>query len=187
MFKRIVIRIIDGDTFEVSPNWHWRGLSGSKVRIRSYDAPELDEPGGSEARVELAYRILGGQVMLEPHTIHGERLVCDVWEGGSLVLLNEKRNEAADLQPGGRHGNPLGQPPSKFWGGSATREPTPTERVARIDLPMSPATKENSGKLGCGVASLMEDFWAGDGSGKPARNDLEALMGLPMLPNTEED
>lgn len=38
--KHKVTRIIDGDTFEVSPNWEFEGKIGSIVRLRGYNVPE---------------------------------------------------------------------------------------------------------------------------------------------------
>lgn len=39
-----VTKIIDGDTFEVSPNWEWDGKSGNVVRPTGFDAPEIGTP-----------------------------------------------------------------------------------------------------------------------------------------------
>ena len=49
-----VRRVIDGDTFEVvGPGNVW-----TRVRLRKVNAPELDEPGGPEAKRALERRIL---------------------------------------------------------------------------------------------------------------------------------
>jgi hypothetical protein len=37
-----VHNIIDGDTFEVDPQWTWNGQSGSRVRPTRFDAPEIN-------------------------------------------------------------------------------------------------------------------------------------------------
>lgn len=78
-----VTRIIDGDTFEVSPNWKWNGDSGSRVRPTGYNAPELEKYGGQAAKEKLASLILGEQVDLRnAHRIDRGRLVCDVYFKG---------------------------------------------------------------------------------------------------------
>ena len=45
-----VVTIIDGDTFDVSPQWRWNGQDGSRVRPTGYDAPELQNYGGQAAK-----------------------------------------------------------------------------------------------------------------------------------------
>jgi len=60
----LVTKVIDGDTFEVSPNWKWQGRSGNRVRVAGINAPELHEPGGPASRDRLAMEILGRKVEL---------------------------------------------------------------------------------------------------------------------------
>lgn len=75
-----VVSIIDGDTFEVSPQWRWNGEIGSRVRPTGYDAPELNAYGGQAARDKLARLIYGQQIELRTaHSIDRGRLVCDVY------------------------------------------------------------------------------------------------------------
>ena len=57
-----VTSIIDGDTFEVSPQWQWNGQTGTRVRPAGYDAPELHAYGGQVAKDKLSKLILGEQV-----------------------------------------------------------------------------------------------------------------------------
>ena len=55
----LVTRVIDGDTFIV------QGPEGRDcVRLRRVNAPELDEPGGPEAREALEKRLLGKRIRL---------------------------------------------------------------------------------------------------------------------------
>lgn len=78
-----VTQIIDGDTFEVSPEWRWNGQTGTRVRPTGYDAPELGQPGSQAAREKLARLILGKQVELRnPRAVDRGRLVCDVYFQG---------------------------------------------------------------------------------------------------------
>jgi len=78
-----VISVIDGDTFDVSPQWRWNGQEGSRVRPAGYDAPELHQPGGQTAKDKLTRLILGKQVELgNAHRIDRGRLVCDVYYNG---------------------------------------------------------------------------------------------------------
>jgi endonuclease YncB( thermonuclease family) len=85
--KRKVIRIIDGDTFEVAPGWEWEGLTGSVVRPVGYDTPEWGEPGYREARDKLKRLILNKEVELkDPIKLSYERLLCYViFQGKDLA------------------------------------------------------------------------------------------------------
>jgi endonuclease YncB( thermonuclease family) len=75
-----VTSVIDGDTFEVSPQWKWNGQTGSRVRPAGYDAPELHFYGGQAAKDKLSILIFRGQVDLRAaHTIDRGRLVCEVY------------------------------------------------------------------------------------------------------------
>ena len=57
-----VIKVIDGDTFEVSSNWKWNDQTGSIVRVSGYDTPEEDEPGYRTAKEKLTKLILNKEV-----------------------------------------------------------------------------------------------------------------------------
>ncbi len=79
-----VVTIIDGDTFDVSPQWRWNGQDGSRVRPTGYDAPELQSYGGQAAKEKLTRLILGENVDLRSaHRIDRGRLVCDVYFKGN--------------------------------------------------------------------------------------------------------
>lgn len=81
MFK--VTEIVDGDTFDVSPNWKWKGESGNRVRPTGYDAAEMGTTGGQAAKNKLSRLILGKQVELrEAYKVDRGRLVCDVFFQG---------------------------------------------------------------------------------------------------------
>lgn len=78
-----VTRIIDGDTFEVNPNWQWGGNEGNRVRPTGYDAAELGSRGGLAATTKLTNLILGRSVQLgNGHTVDRGRLVCEVYVDG---------------------------------------------------------------------------------------------------------
>jgi len=78
-----VVDVIDGDTFDVSPKWKWSGQTGSRVRPTRYNASEIYEPGGHQAKSTLARLILGKIVDLrEAHRVDRGRLVCDVYYNG---------------------------------------------------------------------------------------------------------
>jgi endonuclease YncB( thermonuclease family) len=75
-----VATVVDGDTFEVSPQWRWNGQTGSRVRPTGYNAPELHTVGGQTARDKLSRLVLGKQVELRTaHRIGRGRLVCEVY------------------------------------------------------------------------------------------------------------
>lgn len=78
-----VTTIIDGDTFDVTPEWRWNGQEGKRVRPTGYDAPELDERGGQAAKKKLSDLILGERVELgTAYRIDHGRLVVDVYFNG---------------------------------------------------------------------------------------------------------
>jgi len=80
MAKFKVIEVIDGDTFDVSPNWRWNGEEGCRVRPTGYDAPELNAYGGQAAKQKLERLILLENVDLQTaYRIDRGRLVCDVF------------------------------------------------------------------------------------------------------------
>lgn len=58
-----VRRVIDGDTFEVEGP----GRVRLRVRLRRKNAPELDEPGGLEAKAALEARIGGKRVRIRAY------------------------------------------------------------------------------------------------------------------------
>lgn len=72
--KRKVIRIIDGDTFEVATKIG----DTNRVRIAGYSAPELNENGGKKAAKELKNLIEGETVSLIPKARSYGRVVADV-------------------------------------------------------------------------------------------------------------
>jgi endonuclease YncB( thermonuclease family) len=75
-----VTSIIDGDTFEVSPQWKWNGTTGTRVRPAGYGAPEMHTYGGQAAKDKLSRLVKAQQVELrEAHRVDRGRLVCDVF------------------------------------------------------------------------------------------------------------
>lgn len=83
MTKFNVIRIVDGDTFDVSPDWMWNGTSGSRIRPAGYDAAERGSYGGATATRDLASLILGKTVELgTAYRVDRGRLVCEVFFKG---------------------------------------------------------------------------------------------------------
>ena len=81
-----VISIIDGDTFEVSPQWKWNGQIGTRVRPPGYDAPELHTSGGQAAKENLSRLVFGGNVDLrKAYKVNRGRLVCDVYFNGKYL------------------------------------------------------------------------------------------------------
>lgn len=78
-----VTAVVDGDTFDVSPRWQWKGQTGNRVRAAGYDAPELHEPGGQAGKTTLERLILGKSVELgTAHRVDRGRLVADVYLNG---------------------------------------------------------------------------------------------------------
>jgi len=75
-----VVKIVDGDTFDVNPAWQWNGESGKRVRPAGYDAAELGTRGAITATRRLSGLILGKKVRLgTAHRVDRGRLVCEVY------------------------------------------------------------------------------------------------------------
>ena len=78
-----VIKIIDGDTFDVTPQWKWNGQSGSRVRPTGYDAPEINTLAGQKAKEKLSKLILNKNIeLLNAYRIDRGRIICDVYYNG---------------------------------------------------------------------------------------------------------
>ncbi len=78
-----VSSIIDGDTFEVTPQGKWNGQTGSRVRPTGFDAPELPGLSGYAAKERLVHLILGKQIELgTAYKVDRGRVVCDVYFNG---------------------------------------------------------------------------------------------------------
>lgn len=77
-----VTSIIDGDTFAVSPEWKWNGVTGTRVRPAGYNAPELHMAKGQKVKDALSKLINGQQVELRTaYKVDRGRLVCEVFVG----------------------------------------------------------------------------------------------------------
>jgi endonuclease YncB( thermonuclease family) len=82
-----VTNVVDGDMFDVTPNWNWQGQTGRRVRIANYDAPELSAVEGEAAKLKLSNLILGKPVELKNCVNTSfDRLVCDVYLDGSNIV-----------------------------------------------------------------------------------------------------
>lgn len=74
-FRRKVRSIINGDTFRV-----YRPIQGSsKVRIAGFNAPELDQRGGFQAKKALQDKIRGKIVTIHPVGRSYDRVVGEVF------------------------------------------------------------------------------------------------------------
>lgn len=82
MARATVVSVIDGDTFRISPNWSFGGQTGDKIRVAGIEAPEINEPGGSEAKQKLEQLILGKQVEYKPIKLSFDRLLASVYLNG---------------------------------------------------------------------------------------------------------
>lgn len=84
-----VVRVVDGDTFDVDPQWRWNGQTGSRVRPGGYNAPEAGSLAGGMATMKLSRLILGKKVQLgAAHRLDRGRLVCDVYLHGTNLATH---------------------------------------------------------------------------------------------------
>ena len=79
-------QVIDGDTFDVSPNWAYEGTTGSRVRVAGVNAPELHQYGGIAAKQRLEQAVLGRNVVLYGQAVSYGRLVAGVTVNGSDIM-----------------------------------------------------------------------------------------------------
>lgn len=74
-----VTKIIDGNSFEISPSWKWKEITGTLIRASGYNAPEQNQSGYETALSKLKDLILDKQVELaNPIRITSGLLLCDV-------------------------------------------------------------------------------------------------------------
>jgi endonuclease YncB( thermonuclease family) len=91
-----VVRVVDGDTFSTDAR-------PERVRLRSLNAPELNEPGGRKAKKALENAILGKKVRLEivSHDRFG-RAVAQVYLGNRSVARMLTPAKTSETRKGGR-------------------------------------------------------------------------------------
>ncbi len=85
MASHKVTEVIDGDTFDVTPDWWFGNETGSRVRIANFNAPETGLLGAAVAKELLDSAILGKRVHLSGKSLSYGRLVADVTVGGRDV------------------------------------------------------------------------------------------------------
>lgn len=110
-FRVELARVVDGDTIRVI--WHGENLS---VRLLGIDAPERNQPGGSESTGCLRHLLAGtATVVLEfesdaPRRDGFGRLLAYVWRGDTLLNLEMVKRGHTGLYKGGgngKHGDAL--------------------------------------------------------------------------------
>lgn len=100
MHPYTVQRVIDGDTFEVTPSIprsfalqsHFQESTGlgvfNKVRLANINAPESRKIEGKLATIYLKSLIEGKQVLLKPIGVSYDRVVADVWTYPNNLYVN---------------------------------------------------------------------------------------------------
>lgn len=79
----VVIDVIDGHTFRISPKWKFLDETGNTIKANGYIAPEPGDPRYLEAKEKLERLILDKEVILSNRkSITDGRLHCDVFIGG---------------------------------------------------------------------------------------------------------
>jgi len=86
MSEHTVVSVVDGDSFEVSPDWSREGVTGSLVRPIGLLAPELGTEEGDLAKERLTNLILNQKVELkETIDFRKGRLICNVLYRGERL------------------------------------------------------------------------------------------------------
>jgi len=103
-FRAIVETVKDGDTVQL--NWKFRDFL-FPLRIRDIDTPELNAPGGLEAKMFLKELIEGQEVMImidpKKRTEKWGRLLGDIFFRGMRISeLMKIRGHAVDFEKRGR-------------------------------------------------------------------------------------
>ena len=94
-----VTKVIDGDTFEVSPDWEWNNESGSVVRPNGYNTPEEGEQGYQAAKDKLSDLILNKEVeLVKKIKLTYGRLLCDVEYNGKNLADSFPEYQAQALE-----------------------------------------------------------------------------------------
>ena len=74
-----VTKILDGNTFEVTPFWQWHNENGVLVSARGYQAPAAGEPNHEKIKTILMELLFGECVTLKDAVaIKDDALVCSV-------------------------------------------------------------------------------------------------------------
>jgi len=74
-----VVAVIDGNTFEVSPNWEFGDETGNLVQAKGYTAPKTGR-GAMAVEQKLSGLIQNKKVALgSPDGVQHNRLVCEVY------------------------------------------------------------------------------------------------------------
>ncbi|MFH1653721.1 MAG: hypothetical protein ABIE74_06660 [Pseudomonadota bacterium] len=79
----MVTKIIDEDTFEVTPEWKWKWHSGKRVKLKDLQMGIQSESGYKNSISKLAKMILGRCVILQNAVnIKRGRLLCEAFYNG---------------------------------------------------------------------------------------------------------
>jgi hypothetical protein len=78
-----VTKIVDENTFEVTPFWEWHGENGVLVHVASYKAPAPGRSGHEKFKNILMELLFGKRVTLKDAvTIEDDALVCEIYIDG---------------------------------------------------------------------------------------------------------
>ena len=95
-----VMAVINGNTFDVSPNWELEDMTGDRVQATGYNAPKT---GASAMAAEQKLSILIQNKKVElgsPHGVERGRLVCEVYfQGRNLADYLPEYKEEDDESP----------------------------------------------------------------------------------------
>ena len=101
-----VVAVIDGNTFEVSPQWELEDKTGGRVQAIGYDAPKTGKRAMA-AEQKLSILIQNKEVELgSPHGVERGRLVCEVYFRGRSLAdyfaeYKEGEEEEGEEEEGG--------------------------------------------------------------------------------------
>jgi len=95
-YRALLDRVIDGDTYVLFIDHGFRCWSKQPIRLRNYSAPELNEPGGLEAKERAAgIFAMTTEIVIESYKdqMSFARWVADIYVDG--LSLAEKLSTPA--------------------------------------------------------------------------------------------
>lgn len=82
-----LVRVVDGDTYELLVELDFRVRVTVRARIRGYDCPERNTPEGKAAKLTALQLLQTHPIIIRSYKDQRsfERWICDVWVNGDNI------------------------------------------------------------------------------------------------------